>query len=772
MNGAAAEDGFQGVIGPTWRESTPWWPPEPEAPEGAPNVLLIVLDDVGYGQLGCFGSPIATPTIDRLAAEGVRLANFHTTALCSPSRACLLTGRNHHRNAMARVADLALGYPGYYGRIPRRNGFLSEILNTHGYASYAVGKWHLTPEDETHMAAPRDTWPVGRGFQRWYGFHGGETHQFVPALYHDNHSVAPPRSVADGYHLSADIADRAIEYLADLRAVDPAQRFFLYLATGACHSPHHAPEAWLERYRGQFDHGWDAYRDGVYARQLAEGILPPGTELTPRPPWVPAFDSLHPDDRRVAARFMECFAAYLSYTDAQLGRVVAFLEELGELDDTLIVLVSDNGASSEGGVRGSINDVRLWNGLAAGRKELRARVDELGGPGAHNNYPWGWTMAGNTPFQRWKREVHEGGVADPCIVRLPARTGRGAAGEIRHQFAHAIDVLPTVLELAGVDAPVTIRDVAQTSIDGVSFAYALGASGAEEAERHSTQYFEMLGCRAIYHDGWKAVTFKPPGRMYDDGIDPDAPFDEDVWELYDKRRDFSECHDLAAQEPAKLDDLVAQWWDEARANDVLPLDNRPLAALENPRPRRAATRHRYVYHPGTAPVPEAVAVNVRNRNHSIRMAVTVDEGAPPEGVLLAMGSVLGGFSLYLLEGRLHYVHNLLGRNRDRVASSLVIGPGDHELACEYTPRPDFSGSMRLLVDGEEVGAGEIALFTPARFSITGGGLMCGYERGPAVSDDYEAPFPCTATIHRAVVEVDGPEHRDLQSELEGIMSEQ
>jgi arylsulfatase len=759
------------VIGPTWRESTPWWPPEPAPPDGAPNVLLIVLDDVGYGQIGCFGSPISTPNIDRLAAEGVRLANFHTTALCSPSRSCLLTGRNHHRNAMARVADLAVGFPGYYGRIPRRNGFLSEILNEHGYASYAVGKWHLTPEDETHMAAPRDTWPVSRGFQRWYGFHGGETHQFVPSLYHDNHSVAPPRTIEDGYHLSADIADRAIEYLADLRAVDNEQRFFLYLATGACHSPHHAPQEWLDRYRGQFDDGWDAYRERVFARQIAEGILPAGTELTPRPPWVPAFDELHPDDQRVASRFMECFAAYLSYTDAQLGRVIAFLAETGDLDDTLIMLVSDNGASSEGGVRGSINDVRLWNGLPAGRKELRERIGELGGPNAHNNYPWGWTMAGNTPFQRWKREVHEGGVADPCIVRLPARI-RAGAGSVRHQFAHAIDVVPTVLDIIGVAAQSTIRDVPQTALDGVSFAYALGDDAAGAPEHHTTQYFEMLGCRAIYHDGWKAVTFKPPGRIYDDGIDPDAPFDDDRWELYDKRHDFSECHDLAAEESERLDEMVALWWDEARKNDVLPLDNRPLAALENPRPRRAAARHRYVHYPNTAPVPETVAVNVRNRNHTITASVTVADGAPPEGVLLAMGSALGGFALYLREGRLCYVHNLVGRDRDRAVSSVVVGPGEHELACEYTPRPDLSGSVRLMVDSAEVGACEVAMFTPARFSITGGGLMCGYERGPAVGDDYQAPFPCTATIHRVVVEVDGLEHRDLESELEGIMSEQ
>ena len=759
---------FGGVIGDTWRESTPWWPPEPEPPAGAPNVLLVVLDDVGYGQLGCFGSPIATPNIDRLAREGTRLANFHTTALCSPSRSCLLTGRNHHRNAMARVADLAVGFPGYYGRIPKRNGFLSEILGANGYASYAVGKWHLTPEDETHMAAPRDTWPLARGFQRWYGFHGGETHQFVPTLYHDNHSVRPPRSVAEGYHLSHDLADRTIEFLSDLRAVDPERRFFCYLGTGACHSPHHAPKEWIDRYAGQFDDGWDAYRERTHARQIELGVLPAGTELTPRPAWVPAWDSLHPEDQKVAARFMECFAAFLSYTDAQLGRVLDHLEAAGELDDTLVILVSDNGASSEGGMRGSINDARLWNGLIAGRKELRERIGELGGPTAHNNYPWGWTMAGNTPFQRWKREVHEGGIADPCIMRWP---GRVAPGAIRHQFTHAIDVLPTVLELAGITAPDVIDDVPQTSIDGTSFAYALTPDGESEPERHTTQYFEMLGCRAIYHEGWKAVAFKPAGALYDDGIDPNAPFEDDVWELYDKRNDFSERHDLAAEQPDRLAALIERWWAEARANEVLPLDNRPAAALVNPRPRPGGDRLRYVYRPGTAPVPETVAPNVRNRSHSITARVTIGD-LPANGVLLALGSVLGGFTLYLLDGRLVYVHNLVGSRIDRIAAVDAVASGDHELRMEFTSNGDFSGHVRLFVDGHEVADGDIALFTPARFSITGSGLTCGYEVGPAVSPDYVEPFTCTATIHDVVVELIGPAHRDPMAEYVAIMSEQ
>ncbi len=760
---------FQGTIGDTWRESTPWWPPEPHPPVGAPNVLLIVLDDVGYGQLGCFGSDIATPNIDRLANEGLRFSNFHTTALCSPSRSCLLTGRNHHRNGMARVADLALGYPGYYGRIPKRNGFLSEILNEHGYASYAVGKWHLTPEDETHMAAPRDTWPLARGFQRWYGFHGGETHQFVPALYHDNHSVRPPRDVAAGYHLSADLADRAIEYLGDLRAVDDLQRFFMYFGTGACHSPHHAPQEWIDKYRGQFDCGWDVWRDKTFARQLAMGILPAHAKLTSRPPWVPEWSSLHPKDQAVAARFMECFAAFLSYTDDQIGRLIAFLETLGELDDTAIILVSDNGASSEGGMRGSINDARLWNGMPAGRKELRERIDELGGPNAHNNYPWGWTMAGNTPFQRWKREVHEGGIADPCIVRAPGHIPASMAGSIRQQFTHAVDVLPTVLDLVGIPAPEMLGEVHQSTIDGVSFAPLLDADGAEV---HTTQYFEMLGCRAIYHEGWKAVTFKPPGAMYDDGLDPNAPFADDSWELYNKREDFTECNDLAAQEPARLAAMIDLWWSEARRNDVLPLDNRPLAALLNPRPRRAAQRNTFRFFPFQSPVPETVAPNVRGRDHTITATVTIPEQSAAEGVVIALGSVLGGFSMFLVGGRLCYTHNLVGKDITTIRAVDGIVPGPHQLRVTYRGTPEFSGTLELAVDETTVAQGDIALFTPAQFSITGGGLTCGYEVGPAVSPDYVAPHRATFTIHEVVIELFGEEHVDPIAQYLAIMSEQ
>jgi arylsulfatase len=761
---------FGGKIGDDWRTSEPWWPPVPTPPDGAPNLVLIVLDDVGFAQLGCYGSDIDTAVIDGLAADGIRLTNFHTTALCSPTRACLLTGRNHHRNGMGRVADLAIGFPGYWGRPPRENGFLSEILRATGYATYAVGKWHLSPEDETNMAGSRATWPLGRGFDRWYGFHGGETHQFVPALYHDNHSVRPPRAVEDGYHLSADLADRAIEFLGDLRAVDAQLPFFLYFATGACHSPHHAPPEWIDRYAGHFAQGWDSWREETFARQRALGVVPEGTGLSPRPLWVPSWDSLDHRERALAERFMECFAAFLSYTDEQIGRVLDFIADVGDADNTVVMVVSDNGASSEGGKEGTINEGRLSNFEAAGVDEMYRRIDEIGGPLSHNNYPWGWTMAGNTPFKRWKREVHEGGVADPCIVRLPPARRFGAGG-VRRQYAHAIDVLPTALELVGVDPPVEIDAIVQSHLDGTSFAYVLDDGGAEAPDRHRTQHFEMLGSRAIYHDGWKAVTYHPVGPIYDDGLRASAPFDEDVWELYHVAEDVSEVHNRAVELPAKVAELVSLWWEEARRNDVLPLDNRVLEAMVHKHDRRRP-QQTYRYFPGGAQVPEWVAADVHNRSHQISVTVEVPDGVVPSGVLLALGCALGGWSLHVLDGRLRYVHNLHGRRLYEVAADTLLGSGRHDLEFRFEKDQGAGGRAALVIDGHSVGAADVGHFTPVAFNEVGIGLTCGYEWGPSVGGDYQAPFAFNGTIVRAEVTATGPVVRDPVAEVAAILASQ
>ena len=758
---------FGGSIGRDWRDSSPWWPETPSAPDGAANVVLVVLDDVGFAQLGCYGSDIETPTIDSLATGGVRLANFHTTSLCSPTRACLLTGRNHHRSSMGRVADLAVGFPGYYGRPPKENGFLSEILRARGYATYAVGKWHLTPEDETSMAGPRSTWPLARGFDRWYGFHGGETHQFNPALFEDNHAVRPPGSYESGYHLSQDLADHAITFLGDLRAVDASQPFFLYFATGACHSPHQPPPHWLERYRGQFDQGWDLWRERTFARQRSLGIVADAATLSPRPPWVRPWDELSADERRVAARFMESYAGFLSHADEQVGRVLNFIDDLGETENTIVIVVSDNGASAEGGADGSINDVRLTNLDPADQNEMLARIDEIGGPLTHNNYPWGWTMAGNTPFRRWKREVHEGGVADPCVVRWPRRVTSDA---IRHQFVHAIDVAPTVLELLDVMPPSTIDGVAQSHVDGTSFAYLLEPGTDVAPERHESQYFEMFGSRAIYHRGWKAVAFHPVGPLYDDQ-NPNDPFDRDRWELYDVIADPTETTDLADEHPELLAELIGRWWVEAERNDVLPLDNRVLWAIVHPKPTRFRARERYRYFPGGAPVPEAVAVNVRNRSHAIVVDVVVPERGA-NGVLLALGSALGGWSLQVLDGLVRYVHNLYGKERQVVVATDPLAAGAHRVVYDFEKDEGLGGTSTITIDGAVAATGAIARFTPSGFNGVGAGLTCGYELGPAIGEGYAAPFRFTGTIVRAQVEVRGPVVRDPLAELEAILSEQ
>ena len=743
---------FEGIVGRTFHESQPWWPQEIRR-DGSPNVLLIVLDDVGFAQIGCFGSDIETPVFDGLAARGLRYSNFHTTALCSPTRAALLTGRNHHSVGMGRVIELATGFPGYDARISKANGFLSEILVTQGYASYAVGKWHLTPHLEYHNAAPRTRWPLGRGFERYYGFFEGQTDQFTPALVDDNHLIEPPRSIAEGYHLTEDLADRGIEFLKDLRAVDATKPFFMYVATAACHAPHQAPREWIERYRGRFDRGWDAWRDETFARQLSMGLLPGHTQLSPRPDWVPAWNDLSADHRRLFARYMEAFAGYLAHTDHQIGRLLSFLDETGDRDNTLVFVLSDNGASSEGGPFGTTNDMRLWNFyMEPSVDQALAGLDDIGGPRFFTNYPWGWTVAGNTPFRRWKREVHEGGVCDPLIVSWPQRITDG--GAVRRQYVHAIDLAPTVLDVLGVAAPAEIDGVVQRPIEGTSFARTLD-DGAAPSGR-TTQYFEMFACRAIYHEGWKAV-------VYHTIQDTRQSFDDDVWELYDLEADPSECDDLAEKHAEKVKELVELWWAEAERYNVLPLDNRPFSDFVFNRPRSIPRRGQYVYYPGGAMIPEDVGVNIRNRSHAITAEVEIPE-AGAEGTLIAQGSLHGGWSLHVVDGRLTYVHNFLGIEETRISAETPLSPGPHTLAFHFEKTAEHKGVGTILVDGAAAGRGEIARFTPVRFSVAGAGIRVGVSGGLPVTEEYQPPFAFTGAIRKVVVDVDGVPFSDPKAE--------
>ena len=754
---------FQGRIGRYINESEPWWP-EPVRPrEGAPNILYIVLDDVGYGQLGCFGGLIETPNLDRLAANGLRYRNFHTTALCSPTRACLLTGRNHHANGMASIVENASGFPGYTGEIPFENGFLSEMVTPHGYAAYAVGKWHLTPHLEMNMAARRDRWPLGRGFERYYGFMGGDTNQWQPELWHDNHQVEPPRTPEEGYHLTEDLTDRAIEYLTDLRNANPDKPFFLYFCTGAGHAPHHAPREWIEKYRGAFDMGWDRAREQIFERQKQMGILPAETDLTPRPDWIEPWDALSADQQKLYARMMEVFAGFMSHTDHHIGRLIDFIEHIGELDNTIVVAISDNGASAEGGPHGSLNEAMFFNRVEESFEDNLARIDELGSPTTFNHYPFGWTWAGNTPFQRWKREVHEGGVADPCIIHWPK--GFAARGEVRSQYVHAIDVTPTVLSLVGIEPPAAIKGVTQSPIHGVNFAHTFEDGGA--ASLHATQYYEMLGNRAIYHRGWKATTYHgTEGMIYDGVTDPRRSFDEDRWELYHVEKDLSEAHDLAGEHPEKLRELLDIWWIEAAKYNVLPVDARSIGrALGRPRP--FGRRHRFVYYPHGAPVEMAAAVNVKNRSHSITADVEIP-GDGAEGVLIANGGRFGGYSLYVQGGRLRYAYNFLGRSVQTLVSDRDVPGGRCTLgaAFEKTGKQPFGagGTVRLYINGTPAGEMQLERTIPFMAGLADS-LQCGADLGAPVTDDYASPFAFTGRIRRVIVDVSGHEPpRDLEQE--------
>ncbi|HET8944078.1 MAG TPA: arylsulfatase [Dehalococcoidia bacterium] len=756
---------FKGVIGRYVSESTPWWPEPVRPPEGSPNILYLVLDDVGYGQLSCFGGLCETPNLDRLAAGGLRYSNFHTTALCSPTRACLLTGRNHHSNAMASIVEVPSGFPGYTASMPFENGFISEILNPLGYATYAIGKWHLTPHTEMNMAARRDRWPLGRGFDRYYGFLGGDTNQWQPELVYDNHQVEPEKTPEEGYHLTEDLTDRAIEFLTDLRNVAPSKPFFLYFCTGAGHAPHHVAKEWIEKYEGKFDMGWDKAREAVFQRQKEIGIIPADTQLTPRPHWIQEWETLSDDEKKLYARMMEVYAGFISHTDRHIGRLLDFLAGIGELDNTLIVAISDNGASAEGGPHGSLNEALFFNRVPESLEENLRRVDELGSPTTFNHYPFGWAWAGNTPFQRWKREVHEGGVADPCIISWPK--GIGARGEVRGQYVHAVDVTPTILEVLGIEPPHEIRGVTQSPMQGASFAPSLADPAAPPPRE--TQYYEMLGNRAVYHRGWKAVVYHgTEGMIYDGVTDPYRSFDQDKWELYHVETDFSEANDLAAEHPEKLRELQDIWWVEAAKYDVLPINARTVGRIAG-RPQPGGKRNRFVYYPGGTAIELQASVNTKNRSHTITAEVVVPE-AGAEGILLANGGRFGGYAFFVKDGRPHYVYNFLGVETYRVSSTATVpvGPAVVAFSFEKTGKAWIGpgGIARLYINGELVGEGELPRTIPF-FAGLSERLQVGRQDGSTTSDDYAAPFAFTGTLKRVIVDVTGQDLiRDLVQETE------
>jgi arylsulfatase A-like enzyme len=772
---------FPGVVGRTADESTPAWPAMARAQKGAPNVVFVVLDDTGFGQLGCYGSPIETPNFDRLAAGGLRYSNMHTTALCSPSRSCIITGRNHHSNGMACITELASGFPGYDGVMPFENGMLSEILREHGYNTFMVGKWHLTPSNEETGAGPYTRWPLGRGFERFYGFLGGDTSQWHPDLVYDNHQVEPPRTPEQGYHLTEDLVDKAIGFVADAKQVDPEKPFYLHLCFGATHAPHHVPKEWADRYAGAFDDGWDAYRESVFARQKELGIVPADAELSRHDPDVPDWDSLPAPARRLYSRMMEVFAGFLSHTDHHLGRLLDFLETEGDLDNTLVMVISDNGASSEGGPTGTTNEAQFFNNAQEPLEDSLKVIDELGGPNHFNHYPWGWTFAGNTPFRRWKRETYRGGVSDPFIVHWPKAIR--AQGEVRTQYAHIIDMVPTVLDALGIRPPAAIRGVTQAPLHGVSLRHTFDDPKA--ASRRTTQYFEMLGHRSIYKDGWRAVcpwpgpSFTEAGVGFGEAIPAEklVQLDATGWELYHVAEDFAENHNVAAEHRDKLIELIGTWYVEAGKYDVLPIDGSGLARMVAEKPLVAPPRDHYTYRAGTQSTPFFAAPRVLNRPHSITAQVDIPEHGA-QGVLLCQGTAAGGYSLYVKDGKLHYVHNYVGRGLYGVHSEDGLPAGRHEIRFEFEPTgpPDLAagrgapGTAQLYVDGELVGAAEIPVTTP--FMLNPGALTCGANPGSPVTSDYASPFTFTGTIDHVTVDVSGHLIKDDEAELRAHLARQ
>ena len=772
---------FPGVVGRTTDESSPAWPRPLRAAAGAPNVLMIVLDDTGYGQLGCYGSPIATPNFDALAAGGLLYNNMRTTALCSPSRSCIITGRNHHANATAAINELATGYPGYNGRIPFENGFLSEMLLAHGYSTYMVGKYHLLPSEFESAAGPYDRWPLGRGFERFYGFLGGDTSHWYPDLIYDNHQVEPPRTPEQGYHLTEDLAEKAMQFIADAKQLAPDKPFYLHFCTGATHAPHHVPREWADRYAGQFDDGWAAYRERVFARQKELGVMPADAELSRQDPDVPEWDTLPPEARRLAARMMEVYAGFLSHTDHHIGRLLDFLKEIGEFDNTLIMLVSDNGASAEGGPGGTTNELQFFNNAPEPLVDSLAAIDELGGPTTFGHYPWGWTWAGNTPFRRWKRETYRGGASDPFLVHWPA--GIGACGQVRTQYAHLIDMVPTVLDALGIDPPATIRGVTQSPIHGVSFADTFDDPAVPA--RHRTQYFEMFGHRAIDHDGWRAVcpwpgpSFAEAGRPFGAPIAAGDLTDLDAhhWELYHIAEDPAENHDLAGDHRDKLIEMIAMWYVEAGKYNVLPIDGSALARLMTERPQITAPRDTYTYRPGTQTVPYFAGPKVLNRPHAITADVDIP-GAGAEGVLICQGSGVGGWTFYVKDGKLHYAHNYVRRATYTVSSPDPLPEGRHQLRFEFEPtgKPDLAtgkgapGRAQLYVDGHLVGQSEFPVTTPV--ALNPGGLTCGANPGSPITPDYQSPFRFTGTLHTVAIDLSGDLITDAEAEIRIAMARQ
>jgi arylsulfatase len=761
---------FNGVIKLDVRDSTPDWGPYElkKAPEGAPNILIVLYDDTGLAAWSPYGGGINMPTLDRLADNGVAYTQWHTTALCSPTRSTFLTGRNHHVNRSAAITEGSNGFPGAAGRLPAECATIGQVLQDNGYSTFWIGKNHNVPEEDISAGGSRSEWPLAKGFDRFYGFLGGETNNWYPDLVEDNRFIEPPYGPDEGYHLSKDLADQALRMLRDQHSATPSKPWYMWFCPGANHAPHHAPEEYIAKYKGKFDDGYEAYREWVLARMIERGVMPEGTELTPLNPmpedianevdFVRPWGELNDDEKKLFARMAEVFAGFSEYTDVQVGRIIDYLEQTGQLDNTLVFYCADNGASGEGSPNGSVNENKFFNGYPDELSENMQYLGTLGSPETYNHYPTGWAAAFSTPFQMFKRYAQfSGGTCDPLVIHWPK--GIKAKGEMRHQYHHSTDIVPTILDVTGLEMPAVYRGVEQYPLNGVSMRYSFDA--AEAPTEKKRQYYAMLGTRGLWQDGWKASALHAP-------ISGKGHFEDDKWELYHVDADRAESRNLADEHPEKLKELIDAWFEEAEANFVLPLDDRTaVEQLGNARPQAEPPRNRYIYYPDTAPVPEGAAVNVRGRSYKIVADVEVTPES--EGVIFAHGSRFGGHTLFIKDGKLQYVYNFLGIKPEQTFVSPELEPGNRTLGVEFIregagEHGESTGTAKLYVDDHVVAEGPMRAQV-GKFTLSGDGLCVGFDSADPVSRSYPPGFPFTGgRILGVGVDIGEEQYLDLERE--------
>ena len=768
---------FKGVIKLDVRDSKADWTPYElkRAPKDAPNVLIVLYDDTGQAAWSPYGGKINMPTLQKLADNGLTYTQWHTTALCSPTRSTFLTGRNHHLNGCACITEASNGFPGAMGRVPAECATIGQVLQENGFSTFWLGKNHNVPEEDIASGASRSEWPLQKGFDRYYGFLGGETNNWYPDLVEDNHFIEQPYSPEEGYHLSKDLADKAIEMIRDQKASNPSKPWFMWFCPGANHAPHHSPKEYADRYKGKFDDGYEAYREWVLPRMIEKGILPKGTALTPINPLpqdvlppgdaVRPWDSLNADEKKLFARMAEVYAGFSEYTDEQVGRIIDYLEESKQLDNTIVFYCADNGASGEGSPNGSVNENKFFNSFPDELSENLKYLDVLGGPDTYNHYPTGWAVGFSTPYQMFKRYSNfSGGTCDPLIISWPK--GIKAKGEIRHQYHHSTDIVPTILEVCGLEMPKTFRGVEQWPLSGVSMRYSFDDGKA--ATQKKRQYYTMLGTRGIWEDGWKASAVHAP-------LSGAGHFDKDRWELFHVDEDRSESTDLASKFPEKLEALIKVWFEEAEKNKVLPLDDRNATELlTTERPQAEAPRDTYIYYPGTSPVPEGVAVNTRGRSYKILANVEITD-PDASGVIFAHGSRFGGHTLFLKDKKLYYVYNFLGIKPEQKFVSQELAPGKYTLGMEFVRNTigkyhEALGETRLYVNDKVVAKGPMKT-QPGKFTLSGDGLCVGCDSGDNVSEEYKSPGTFTGgRIFGVAVSVSKDQYVNLEAKAQAAFA--